>query len=106
MKEDVGTNDYMPVSDQAAMDMASARVDAALKQLEISVRSLNGRMRSFARIESETQKLWTDRSRLAVELDRSTAKAQRLDAEAAEVSRKLVDAMETVKSVLSNDRQA
>jgi ABC-type transporter Mla subunit MlaD len=86
----------------AAYDAASQRVDAALGRLEASLRSLNGRVRSLARLETEARAVTADRARLAGELDRANTKARKLDAVAADTSRKLVEAMETVKQVLSN----
>jgi hypothetical protein len=83
------------------LDAASARLDQALSRLEASVRTLNGRMRTRARIELDTQKLVNERAKLAGELDRVNARARRLDESASEVSRRLVDAMETVRQVLT-----
>ncbi|MBL8599722.1 MAG: DUF4164 family protein [Devosia sp.] len=80
--------------------MAAERLDRALARLEASVRSLNGRVRAHARIEADTQKLIAERARFASELDKASAKAKRLDDTAAEVSRRLVVAMETVNEVL------
>jgi hypothetical protein len=82
-------------------DAAAARFDRAIARLEASVRSLNGRVRSHSRIEADTQKLMVERSKLASELDQANARAKRLDDSASEVSRRLVDAMETVRAVLS-----
>jgi len=82
-------------------ESASARLDRAVGRLEASVRSLNGRMRALSRIEADTQQLVRDRARLAGELDKASAKAKRLDDSAHEVSRRLVDAMETVREVLA-----
>jgi len=82
-------------------ESASARLDRALGRLEASVRSLNGRMRALNRIEADTQQLVRDRQRLSGELDKAAAKAKRLDDSAHEVSRRLVDAMETVREVLA-----
>ncbi len=81
-------------------DAAAARLDRALQRLEASVRSLNGRMRTHARIEADTQKLIAERARYAGELDKASARARRLDDAAADVSRRLVVAMETVNEVL------
>ncbi|MEQ1899751.1 MAG: DUF4164 family protein [Devosia sp.] len=81
-------------------EAAAERLDRAFSRLEASVRSLNGRMRTYARIESETQQLLSERARFAADLDRMTAKAKRLDEGAGEVARRLVDAMETVREVL------
>jgi len=82
-------------------EAAAARLERALSRLDASVRSLNGRMRTHARIEADTQKLISDRARFAAELDKEAARAKRLDDSAAEVSRRLVAAMETVRAVLA-----
>jgi hypothetical protein len=82
-------------------DDASARFERALARLDASVRSLNGRVRAHARIEADTQKLIAERQRFATELDKQSARAKRLDDSASEVSRRLVEAMETVRSVLA-----
>jgi hypothetical protein len=81
-------------------DGAAGRLDRALSRLEASVRSLNGRIRSHHRIEADTQKLLSERARFAADLDKAEARAKRLDDSAAEVSRRLVAAMETVRQVL------
>ena len=81
-------------------EAASDRLDRALARLEASVRSLNGRVRAHARIEADTNKLLSERARLAADLDKEQARARRLDQGAAEVSRRLVTAMETVRAVL------
>jgi hypothetical protein len=80
---------------------AAARLDRAMTRLEASVRTLNGRMRAHARIELDTQKLVNERARLATELDKANGRARRLDESAAEVSRRLVEAMETVRTVMT-----
>lgn len=85
---------------------AEKRVDKALARLEASIRSLNGRMRSLTRIEAETQRLATDRNRLAAELDRTLSRANRLDEASADVSRRLVATMETVREVLEGEERA
>lgn len=82
-------------------ETAAFRLDRAFSRLEASVRSLNGRMRAHARIEADTTKLINERARLATELDKVSAKAKRLDDSAADVARRLVSAMETVREVLA-----
>jgi hypothetical protein len=91
-------NEHVP---EESYEAAEARLDRALSRLEASVRSLNGRVRAHARIEADTQKLMAERARYAAELDRESARAKRLDDSAAEVSRRLVAAMESVREVLS-----
>ena len=94
------------MSDQSVEDgyeAAAARLDRAFSRLEASVRSLNGRMRTHARIEADTIKLSNERSRLAGELEKTSAKAKRLDDSAGEVARRLVVAMESVREVLARE---
>lgn len=79
---------------------AASRLDRALMRLEASVRSLNGRVRAHSRIEADTQRLLSERAKFAADLDKAEARAKRLDDSAAEVSRRLVAAMETVRQVL------
>lgn len=88
-----------PGSEQS-FAQASAQLDAALDQLEASVRELSNRMRAVRQLESEAQRLAADRDRLTGDLGRERSRADRLDDAAGEVSRRLVDAMETVKSVI------
>ena len=85
-----------------SIEAASERLDRAFQRLEASVRSLNGRMRTHARIEADTQKLLAERAKFASDLDRASAKAKRLDEASAEVARRLVVAMDTVNEVLRN----
>jgi hypothetical protein len=87
---------------EVTYEAAAERLDRALARLEASVRSLNGRVRAHARIEADTQKLIAERAKFASELDKVSAKAKRLDDTAAEVSRRLVVAMETVNEVLKD----
>jgi hypothetical protein len=86
---------------EESYEAANARLDRAVSRLEASVRSLNGRVRAHARIEADTQKLMAERTRFAAELDKEAARAKRLDDSAAEVSRRLVAAMEAVREVLA-----
>jgi hypothetical protein len=79
---------------------ATARFDRAMARLDQSVRDLNARIQRQQRIEVDTQRLVHERARLATELDKTAARAKRLDDGAHEVSRRLVEAMETVRAVL------
>lgn len=80
---------------------AAARFDRAMARLEQSVKNLGTRMRQHNRIEVDTQRLVQERARLASELDKASARAKRLDDSAHDVSRRLVEAMETVRHVLA-----
>lgn len=80
---------------------ATARFDRAMGRIEQSLRDLTGRLQRLNRIEVDTQRLVHERARLATELDKTAARAKRLDDGAHEVSRRLVVAMETVREVLA-----
>lgn len=76
------------------------RIDKALAQLNDVVDS-NAEVRGeFKDAEEEVQRLNSDRSRLASELDTSEGRAERLEEVNKEVSRRLVSAMETIRAVL------
>lgn len=79
---------------------ANAQFDRAMARLDGSLRDLSARLQRQQRIEVDTQRLIHERARLATELDKTSARAKRLDDSAHEVSRRLVVAMETVRSVL------
>jgi methyl-accepting chemotaxis protein len=80
---------------------SQARFDAAMARLDRSIKDLSARMRQLNRIEVDTQRLVHERARLATELDKTAARAKRLDDSAHDVSRRLVEAMETVREVLA-----
>ncbi|HWV21221.1 MAG TPA: DUF4164 family protein [Devosia sp.] len=80
---------------------AAKRFDAAMARLDQSLQDMTGRMQRLKRIEVDTQRLVQERARLATELDKTSARAKRLDDSAHDVSRRLVEAMETVRSVLA-----
>lgn len=86
-------------------NLAAERVERALARLEASLRGLNSRVRSIARIEADVKRLEEDRAALANELGRTNSKAKKLDAAASDVSRRLVNAMESVKTVLADEEQ-
>ena len=82
-------------------EIASERFERALARLDTSVTALGDRGHLVSDLQTEVEKLSTQRTQLMSELDRATAKAGTLEESAAEVSRRLIDAMETVKSVLA-----
>jgi hypothetical protein len=89
----------MAVSATAALK----RLEAALDSLESAIeRRLEGTL-EVANLENELHRLGTDRSRLAQSLDAAEARTAKLEEANTEVSRRLVAAMESIRSVL--DRQ-
>src|SRR5690606_28010732 len=82
------------------LKQAIARLAAAVGTLEAAVEQQAERNRELLESEEEIQRLGNDRARLADELDKSEARAGRLKDANAEVSRRLVAAMETIRAVL------
>lgn len=77
-----------------------ARLNKAVDLLDRSVSARLERDMDFSEAEEEVQRMNTDRARLALELDGSEARAERLENANREVSRRLVTAMETIRAVL------
>ncbi len=100
---DVAQNEIGGDHGDGEYERAQERVERALSKLEASLRGLNARIRSIARIESDVARLEKDRAMLASELGRTASKAKRLDESADMVSRRLVLAMEEVKTVLEEE---
>jgi hypothetical protein len=84
----------------APLDTALRRLDAALDLLEEAVERRLEAAQRVAGLESELHRLGTDRSRLAQSLDAAEARTARLEQANSEVSRRLVAAMESIRSVL------
>jgi len=76
------------------------RMEKALLHLEYAVSARFEAQDTLDECEAEIQRMNADRSRLAQELDRSEAKAERLEQANREVSRRLVNVMETVRTVI------
>jgi len=79
------------------------KLDQAVGSLEEAVNLRLEREAVLLDAEAEVQRMGADRSRLADALDGAESKAQRLESANREVSRRMVDAMESIRAVL--DRQ-
>lgn len=82
------------------IDAALQRLAKALGTLEFSVQRRIEADRSLNSLQDDLQRLSEDRSQLANSLDKSETRAQRLEDANRDVSRRLVSAMETIRSVL------
>ncbi|WP_244631248.1 DUF4164 domain-containing protein [Aureimonas sp. ME7] len=83
---------------------ATYRLQKALERLENAVDARLSRDHVVLSVEEEVQRMTADRSRLAGELDTALTRAQRLEAANREVSRRLVNAMESIRDVLAERR--
>jgi len=88
------------MSGEITLRQAISRLAKALDALEAAAAARTERDRDYLDGEEEIQRLGADRSRLAEELDKSEARSERLENANAEVSRRLVAAMETIRAVL------
>ncbi|MEP3049138.1 MAG: DUF4164 domain-containing protein [Roseibium sp.] len=79
---------------------AVKRLDSAVGQLETAVQRRMDADRSLNALQDDLQRMGEDRSQLAVTLDESEARASRLEEANRDVSKRLVSAMETIRSVL------
>lgn len=82
------------------MDAALQRLTKAISSLEVSIERRIHADRSLNDLQSDLQRLGEDRSRLANDLDKVEARANRLEDANKDVSRRLVSAMETIRNVL------
>ena len=94
------------MSAQTSLDAAASRLQKALQRLDQATEGRVARERIVHEAEEEVQRQTADRGRLAAELDGALAKVERLDQVNREVSRRLVAAMETIRSVLERRREA
>ncbi len=82
------------------LDSAINRLQQALGSLEVSIQRRIEADSSLNALQEDLQRLGEDRSQLASGLDKSEARAARLEEANREVSRRLVSAMESIRSVL------
>ncbi|MEM5582967.1 DUF4164 domain-containing protein [Roseibium sp. AS2] len=86
--------------EKTSLTDAVRRLDQAVGHLETSIQRRMDADRSLNALQDDLQRLGEDRSQLAVTLDESEARASRLEEANKDVSRRLVSAMETIRSVL------
>ena len=79
---------------------AMQRLNAAIDGLDSTIDSRLEREAVLLDAEAEVQRMGADRNRLAGSLDEAEARGKRLENTNKEVSRRLVDAMEAIRSVL------
>lgn len=80
---------------------ASERLDRALSRLHQAVKSVDDNFQSATALEQQRAVLANDCDRLNKEVTQLKRRSDGLDQSAAEVARRLVDAMESVRTVLA-----
>jgi chromosome segregation ATPase len=89
------------VTGSLSIDEALRRLNSALELLESAIDRRLENAASVSGLEGELHRLGTDRSRLAQSLDSAEARSAHLESANAEVSRGLVQAMESIRDVLA-----
>ena len=85
------------------VDDAYTRFDKALAGLISAYSNRSERATQLLDAEAEVQRMGADRSRLAESLDEAESRAKRLENTNREVSRRLVDAMASIRNVLDRE---
>ncbi|WP_048644778.1 DUF4164 domain-containing protein [Nitratireductor soli] len=88
------------MSGETTLKEVIGRLGKALTSLEDAVDARLEHEQDFVDSDAELQRMNADRARLAQEIDKSEARAERLEDVNREVSRRLVTAMETIRAVL------
>ncbi|WEX09770.1 DUF4164 domain-containing protein [Chelativorans sp. AA-79] len=88
------------MSGDATLREVLLRLEKAMEGLEAAAEAKLEKEHDFSEAEAEVQRMGADRARLAQEIDKSEARAERLAEVNREVSRRLVTAMETIRAVL------
>jgi hypothetical protein len=93
------------MTDTTAIEAASKRLALALDALEAAADRRREADRGHGALAEQVHALGTDRSRLAADLDTTTARAKALENTNREIARRLDVAIGTIRDVLeSNDR--
>lgn len=82
------------------LEAALTRLDSAVGQLEAAVNRRMESDKTVQALQDELQRLGEDRAKLAETLDTSEGRSERLESANKEVSRRLVSAMESIRTVL------
>ncbi|WP_412058886.1 DUF4164 domain-containing protein [Bartonella sp. DGB2] len=88
-------------ADQALIS-ARLKLEKALTKLEQTLNQQRETNQDIEGLEEEIQRMNNDRSRLAQELDQSEARAERLEQANKAVSKRLITAMETIRTVIEH----
>jgi hypothetical protein len=92
------------LQDESPLLASVKELERALAALEDAVEHRKEKDRSRVDLDAEIHRAGADRSRLAQALDAAEARAARLEEANREVSRRLIAAMETIRTVLNRQR--
>ncbi|AEV39197.1 hypothetical protein PSE_4695 [Pseudovibrio sp. FO-BEG1] len=82
------------------LDQALDRISASITKLEGALHRRTSRDKTLDALENDLQRIGEDRTQLAAKLDQAEARGSRLEDVNKDVSRRLVAAMESIRTVL------
>jgi len=88
------------------LDSANVRLDGALDRLERQLQKTRQQLGITSELEVKVQHLAKERSRLADELEKTTARAGEIEQSAKQVSLRIMGAMEKVQLALNGENEA
>lgn len=88
------------------LDSANERLDGALDRLERKLRDARQQLGTKSELELKVQHLAKERSRLADELEKTTARASEIEQSAKQVSFRIMGVMEKVQLALNGENEA
>lgn len=86
-----------------SIETATRRLTLALDALEAAAERRDETDRKTEALAMQNQALDTDRARLASELDQATARSRALEAANREVAQRIVQTIETINGVLTDE---
>jgi hypothetical protein len=92
------------MSDNNSVELASQRLALALDALEAAADRRRELDRGQDALVTQIHALGTDRARLASELDHATARSRGLETATREVGRRVDQAIETIRGVLTDEK--
>jgi len=96
MNETISQN----TQDSTSIKVASTRLDRAMTRLEAIAKVQSDQSKIIRSLQDDVENLSHQNTKIGAELERSKRRENKLDKSASEVSKQLVETMETIKSVL------
>ena len=91
------------MSETDSIEAASRRLTVALDALEAAVERRHNADRNEEALGTQIHAIGADRARLAGELDQAVARSRVLETANREVARRIAQAIETIRTVLSSE---
>lgn len=99
-RQDTAKQDMTMAREAPSFQTSAEYLEKALTMLETAIETKLESRNETGDYEEEVQRMNADRSRLAQALDESESRAERLEVANRDVSRRLITAMEMIRSVV------